>query len=115
MLLGCINSGVYAATVELTAIVNYHGGNSMAGTPALIELTKCSSSTVDTCIPAKPEKTYGVSKYSLIDAVSSACQVPDSNGYSLCKMKIIVNKKNDVTKLISAEKIGDVPEDSVVW
>ena len=30
--------------------------------------------------------------------------------YPLCKMKIIINKKGDITKLISAERVGEVPE-----
>lgn len=117
MLLGCIN-GVYASTIEMAAIVNYNRGNSMAGTPDSIDLTKCSSYTVNTCVPAKPMKEYFLSNKnsatdSLIYQIKESCGVDDSAGnnmYPLCKMKIIINKKGDITKLISAERVGEVPE-----
>lgn len=115
MLLGCI-SGVYAATIEMTAIVDYNRGNSMAGTPDSIELTKCSSYTVNTCVPAKPVKYYGIvnknaTTDSIIAQINKSCGVYDSDGNSLCRMKITVNGKGDIVKFISAEQIGVVPDE----
>ncbi|MBP7847396.1 MAG: hypothetical protein KAZ94_04635 [Burkholderiales bacterium] len=117
MLLGCI-SGVYAATIEMTAIVDY--SINRAAEIDSIELTKCGSYTVNTCLPTKPVKYYSIERNankpattdSIITQIIKSCGVDDRDNsvetHSLCKMKIIINKKGDVTKLISAEKVGDV-------
>ncbi len=117
ILLGCIN-GAYASTVEMTAVVDY--SINQAAEMDVITLTKCSSYTVNSCLPTKPKKDYDIERNanqpantdSIITQIIKSCGVDDSQNsvekQSLCKMKIIINKKGSITKLISAEKVGEI-------